>query len=241
MAAGFARHRDCDAVQDPGDAGVRRHPGSTYARHVPARTLAALPSSTDPSASCRYALVKADGTPGLLSRGEFGGAIDKELPLYDVSAVRDSREVAALYRDLTFAASAYLLEPCELNLRRTGDYGLGRDRLPRQLAVPLTQIAQKLDAKPFMEYALSYALYNWRRANPGNESLDYDTCASSAPSTAAVGGQLHPGPPPWSRTRLLVRSCARPGRLRAGQPDGVRPAWRTVGTLRRINGVMDTM
>lgn len=43
------------------------------------------------------------------------------------------------------------------------DYGLGRSVLPQNIAVPLVQVAQMIGAKPFMEYALSYALSNWRR------------------------------------------------------------------------------
>lgn len=47
-----------------------------------------------------------------------------------------------------------------------GDYGLGRDRLPANVAVPLVQVAKKINAKPFMEYALSYALYNYKMVCP---------------------------------------------------------------------------
>src|SRR5690606_32319033 len=38
----------------------------------------------------------------------------------------------------------------------------GRSRLPANIAVPLVTIAEKINAKPFMEYAQSYALYNYR-------------------------------------------------------------------------------
>jgi indoleamine 2,3-dioxygenase len=30
------------------------------------------------------------------------------------------------------------------------------------VAVPLVEVAKKIHAKPFMEYALSYALYNYK-------------------------------------------------------------------------------
>lgn len=70
--------------------------------------------------------------------------------------------LAALYRDYTFIASSYLLEPCDMKYRKDGDYGLGRDRLPANVAVPLVHVANKINAKPFMEYALSYALYNYK-------------------------------------------------------------------------------
>lgn len=66
----------------------------------------------------------------------------------------------ALFRDYSFWASAYLLEPCNLNYMRTNDtasYGLGRDLLPVNIADPMLALAKKLGAKPFMEYAQSYA------------------------------------------------------------------------------------
>lgn len=31
------------------------------------------------------------------------------------------------------------------------------------IAMPLYQLSEKLKVKPFMEYSMSYALYNWRR------------------------------------------------------------------------------
>ncbi|KAG0232336.1 hypothetical protein BGX31_005182 [Mortierella sp. GBA43] len=107
-------------------------------------------------------LTLKDGSKGLLALGQFGEAC-KSLPQYDLSGVEDSELLSALYRDYTFVASAYLLEPCDILYRKTGDYGLGRSVLPKNIAVPLVQVAEKIGAKPFMEYALSYALYNYRR------------------------------------------------------------------------------
>ncbi|KAF9123839.1 hypothetical protein BGW39_008641 [Mortierella sp. 14UC] len=107
-------------------------------------------------------LTLKDGSKGLLALGQFGEAC-KSLPQYDLSKVEDSELLSALYRDYTFVASAYLLEPCDILYRKTGDYGLGRSVLPKNIAVPLVQVAEKIGAKPFMEYALSYALYNYRR------------------------------------------------------------------------------
>jgi indoleamine 2,3-dioxygenase len=49
----------------------------------------------------------------------------------------------------------------DTRFKETGKYGLGRQTLPRVLAVPLVKIAEKIGAKPYMEYALSYALYNY--------------------------------------------------------------------------------
>ena len=114
-----------------------------------------------------------NGGKGLLYTGEFGKAVDAELPLYDVENITDSALLMALFRDYTFVASAYLLEPCDIMRRKMNQFGRGRDRLPRSIAIPLTKISEKINAKPFMEYAQSYALYNYRRIDK-NKSLSYD-------------------------------------------------------------------
>jgi indoleamine 2,3-dioxygenase len=79
----------------------------------------------------------------------------------------------ALFRDYTFATSAYLLEPCDIMNRKKGDYGLGRSKLPKQLAVPLHKISAKIGAKPYMEYAQSYSLYNFQKKSP-SAGLEYE-------------------------------------------------------------------
>ena len=72
----------------------------------------------------------------------------------------------ALLRDYSFLASAFLLEPCDLQWRKTQTYGLGRDRLPRAIAEPFALLADRLSAFPFMEYAHSYALMNYKKKDP---------------------------------------------------------------------------
>ena len=63
----------------------------------------------------------------------------------------------------------------DAEFKKTGKYGLGRQTLPRVLAVPLSILAKKIGAKPFMEYALSYALYNYTYKNPDlPQPLTYD-------------------------------------------------------------------
>ncbi|CAG8496327.1 6833_t:CDS:10, partial [Scutellospora calospora] len=98
-----------------------------------------------------------NGEQGLLAKGKLGEAV-KDLPLYDVSSISDQRLLSALFRDYTFLASAYLLEPCDIMYREKKDYGLGRQILPKNIAVPLNNVAKKLYAFPFMEYTLSYSL-----------------------------------------------------------------------------------
>ena len=81
----------------------------------------------------------------------------------DVSDIEDDAIILALFRDYTFLTSAYLLEQCHNSYLETKRYGTGKDKLPPNIAIPLCQIADKLGIFPFMEYAHSYALYNWKR------------------------------------------------------------------------------
>lgn len=120
-------------------------------------------------------LIKDNGEPGLLARGELGNRIISSLPtFFEMEDVpENSQLVSALFRDYTFLASAFLLEPCHLNFLQTGEYGLGRDYLPVSISLPLIKLSEKLKCYPFMEYAMSYALMNWQKVNP-NGGLDYD-------------------------------------------------------------------
>jgi indoleamine 2,3-dioxygenase len=63
----------------------------------------------------RMPLKTLDGSPGLLASGELGDTVEAELP--DLSDIIKKHEtdmvlMTALYRDYSFLASAYLLEPC---------------------------------------------------------------------------------------------------------------------------------
>lgn len=114
---------------------------------------------------------------GLLGKGEFGDAILDELsPTGPEARAVDaaiesgnSHLLAALFRDYCFATSAYLLEPVDRSYRQTGLYTQGRDTLPAQLAVPLKKLADKLGHFPYMEYASSYALVNYRFKDPHHQ------------------------------------------------------------------------
>lgn len=117
--------------------------------------------------------IKTDGQAGLLSKEGLILEASKRVPVYSVADIDDSATLTALFRDLTFWASAYLLEPCDFSFQRTKSYGLGRDRLPRNIAVPLVEVSKKIGAAPFMEYAQSYALYNWKRKDL-NKGLEFE-------------------------------------------------------------------
>lgn len=116
--------------------------------------------------------IKKNGQPGLLASEGLLVPASEKVPLYSVEDISDSATLTALFRDLTFWASAYLLEPCDFNFQKTKSYGLGRDRLPKNIAIPLVEVSKKIGAAPFMEYAQSYALYNWTRKD-SSKGLEY--------------------------------------------------------------------
>ena len=137
-----------------------------------------LPSEFDHLTSIleRMPLVTADGSRGLLMDGKLGDTVLNELPDLSSAVGKYADDLPlqnALYRDYSFLASAYLLEPCHLRFMEGKDYGLGRSTLPRQISMPLSICAKISGFKPFMEYAGSYALYNYRLEDPST-GMDYD-------------------------------------------------------------------
>ncbi|KAL3469441.1 hypothetical protein BJX99DRAFT_73126 [Aspergillus californicus] len=124
----------------------------------------------------RLPVVKDDGKPGLLATYELAPAVLKELPdltdevdkLITANGALDLYRIMAVFRDYTFLASSYLLEPCWENWCSNPDkgYGLGRDVLPKAVARPLYRCAQILELPPFMSYAASYALFNYTLDDP---------------------------------------------------------------------------
>ncbi|KAF7714735.1 Indoleamine 2,3-dioxygenase family protein [Penicillium ucsense] len=131
----------------------------------------------------RLPVVKLDGTPGLLATYELGPATEKELPdlTDEVEKLKlpngdwDKFTIAAIFRDYTFLASSYLLEPCWENWCKNPDqgYGLGRELLPKSVSRPMYRCAQILDLPPFMSYAASYALFNYTLADHSKGLEDY--------------------------------------------------------------------
>jgi indoleamine 2,3-dioxygenase len=113
----------------------------------------------------------ASGAPGLLARNALGPAVERLPDLTEqVRRYRENQHVlSALYRDYTFLASAYLLEPCHHRLLATrgSEYGVARERLPANIARPIAEVATLTGFMPFMEYAGSYALANYRLLEEG--------------------------------------------------------------------------
>ncbi|EAW10917.1 indoleamine 2,3-dioxygenase family protein [Aspergillus clavatus NRRL 1] len=131
----------------------------------------------------RMPVLKLDGTPGLLAKYELGPVVETELPdltdevdkLLAADGAPDLYTVAAVFRDYSFLASAYLLEPCWETWSQNPQkgYGLGRDLLPKAVARPMYRCAQLLDIPPFMSYAAAYSLFNYHLDNP-SKGLAYD-------------------------------------------------------------------
>lgn len=98
-------------------------------------------------------IVKENGEPGLLATYSLGPSIDEHKALPDLTVEIDNLiaadgkpdlvAVTAAFRDYSFLASAYLLEPCWERWNKGLDgYGLGREKLPACLAGPLVKTAK---------------------------------------------------------------------------------------------------
>lgn len=93
----------------------------------------------------RMPIKTADGTPGLLATYTLGETVLKELP--DLTSAIDKYTenlplMNALYRDYSFLASAYLLEPCHERFMNGESYGLGRQTLPAVISLPISRCAE---------------------------------------------------------------------------------------------------
>lgn len=107
----------------------------------------------------RMTLIQPDGSPGLLALGEFGQEVhrnlctgadakDLEKAVDEAIATGNQDLMSALFRDLSFLVSAYLLEPVDLHFKATGTYCAGRDILPAAVAVPFKKLADALGHFP---------------------------------------------------------------------------------------------
>ena len=149
----------------PDDCSLPAFMVSTTRGFLPrADPIAVLPDGFDALESImdRMPIKTADGSPGLLARAVLSETVRKELPdLCDVieQYKNDLPLMNALYRDYSFLASAYLLEPCHQQFLKDGTYGIGRESLPRNIALPISKVAEllvvfcsqvvKTDLRPF--------------------------------------------------------------------------------------------
>ena len=93
----------------------------------------------------RMPIKTAAGTPGLLATCSLGETVLKELPDLTSSIDKYHHDLPlmnALYRDYSFLASAYLLEPCHERFMKGESYGLGRQSLPSTIALPIVKVAE---------------------------------------------------------------------------------------------------
>ena len=116
--------------------------------------LVDLPAVFEPLATILHQMPirTEDGNPGLLAKFKLGPVIDNgALPdlTPEVEAVINAPSpnlalVTALFRDYSFLASAYVLEPCWESWSKDHDagYGLGRPLLPKCIAGPLIRTAK---------------------------------------------------------------------------------------------------
>lgn len=93
----------------------------------------------------RMPIKTLSGEPGLLANNTLGDSVLAELD--DLSdAIEKYREnlllMTAVYRDYSFLASAYLLEPCHTRFVNGEEYGLGRQSLPASIAKPIAKVSE---------------------------------------------------------------------------------------------------
>jgi indoleamine 2,3-dioxygenase len=130
-----------------GDASLPAFMVSTSRGFLPRQDpVVTLPPDFDvlESILCRMPIKTLSGEPGLLATFSLGETVDSELP--DLSEAIDKYKddlplMNALYRDYSFLASAYLFEPCHERFMRKEPYGLGRQQLPRNIALPIVKVA----------------------------------------------------------------------------------------------------
>lgn len=78
----------------------------------------------------------------------------------------------ALYRAYTFITSGFTLEQSYQEFLQSGNYGVARQILPKNIALPLVLVSNKLDVYPWLDYHYSYSLGNYVKKDP-NEGLHW--------------------------------------------------------------------
>jgi len=108
---------------------------------------------------------KENGQPGLLATENAFEEEVKKLPNYIDSAEKEKDPfiLAALFRAYSFIASAYTLAPAHHSFLKTGNYGKGRERLPKNIAQPFVAVANKLEVYPWLDYHYAYSLGNYKK------------------------------------------------------------------------------
>ena len=93
----------------------------------------------------------------------YSTIIDKETDVFVLQA---------LYRAYTFVTSGFTLEQAYQEFLKSGNYGIARQMLPKNIAEPLVLVSSKLDVYPWLDYHYSYSLGNYVKKDP-NGSLHW--------------------------------------------------------------------
>ena len=88
---------------------------------------------------------------------DYSSVIDKETDIFVLQA---------LYRAYTFVTSGFTLEQAYQEFLQSGNYGIARQMLPKNIALPLVLVSNKLDVYPWLDYHYSYSLGNYVKKNP---------------------------------------------------------------------------
>lgn len=91
----------------------------------------------------------------------------KQIPDYmdQIKDENDSFIIQALFRAYTFITSAYTLEKTYQEFKKSGDYGQARRLLPKNIAVPLVYVSDRLGVYPWLDYHYAYSLGNYVKKN----------------------------------------------------------------------------
>lgn len=162
--------------------------------------LTKLPSQFDPVSDLLndIPIQKLDGTPGLLATFELGPLIDNgglpdltsEIDNLVVPGTdkKDMAAITAAFRDYSFIASSYLLEPCWEHYSKSDDggYGLGRQTLPKCIAGPLVKCAEMYVTFPFLTTPTNISVSIFPPSCPTLPHTHYTTTGLSTPSKATT-------------------------------------------------------
>lgn len=132
----------------PDDTSLPAFMVSTSRGFLPrADPVVTLPKEFEPLESIlqRMPIKTASGEPGLLAENKLGEEVEKNFP--NLAEAMDMYKddlpmMNALYRDYSFLASAYLLEPCHQRFVKGEPYGLGRQVLPANISHPIDKCAE---------------------------------------------------------------------------------------------------
>ena len=91
---------------------------------------------------------------------DYSSIIDKETDVFILQA---------LYRAYTFVTSGFTLEQAYQEFLLSGNYGVARQLLPKNIAQPLVLVSNKLEAYPWLDYHYSYSLGNYVKKDPAGD------------------------------------------------------------------------